>query len=185
MSESQQTVHKLALARARNEKYRASHREKLRAWNAKYARDKYAADPEKGREYRRSWAEKNRERDRLNQSRWREKNRAKRYLRAARVRAEKRGMVFDLTIDWFDSMFALGSALSGLPFSITKSGTRGSLPDSASIDRIDNKKGYTRDNCRLILRAENMFKGTMDDSAMFVIAEAMLEYRRVKQHTNH
>ena len=51
--------------------------------------------------------------------------------------------------------------------------TRGTNGFSASIDRIDAKKGYTKDNCRLILQAENMFKGTLCDADVLMIAGAI------------
>lgn len=82
-------------------------------------------------------------------------------------------MQFDLDNEWFWERYAMGSALSGIEF---QNGSRSDHNGfSASIDRIDPTRGYTKDNCRLILQAENMFKGRLTDDEMLSIALAILE----------
>ncbi len=125
-----------------------------------------------------------RERARVASRKYREKNNGTAHLRRARIakytfwqcrgRARKKGLDFDLTPEWIAERYMQGSALSGLPFSF---GTRKSNSFSASVDRVDNCRGYTQDNCRLILNAENRFKGDLCDEEMLRIAVAMLAAR--------
>lgn len=89
-------------------------------------------------------------------------------LRSARRRAKIKGMAFDLTPEWAEAEAAKGSALSGLPFS----GEAG--PRAPSIDRIDSDRGYTMDNCRFVLVAENLFRNEWSDEEIVAIARAMV-----------
>jgi len=45
---------------------------------------------------------------------------------------------------------------------------------SPSIDRIDNSKAYTPDNCRFVLNCVNSFKHDGTDADIYRIAEALL-----------
>jgi hypothetical protein len=64
-----------------------------------------------------------------------------------------KGLECTLTTTWVEDRKRAGVCeLSGLPF------TQGSGRDPflASIDRIDNAKGYTPDNCRMVLFCLNV-----------------------------
>lgn len=132
-----------------------------------------------------------RERNRLNKARWREnvenklkeKSRRdtareqilarakyhtiegwKKYtLSSIKYRARKRNMEFDLTLD--DLVFPEYCPVLGLKLQIG-TGIRGlgnySCP---SVDRIDNNKGYTKDNIRIISNRANILKkdGTLEE----------------------
>jgi hypothetical protein len=49
--------------------------------------------------------------------------------------------------------------------------------DSISIDRINHKGGYTKDNIRVVLNQVNIFRSNGSDERMYKIAKALLEYR--------
>ena len=49
------------------------------------------------------------------------------------------------------------------------------LPTSLSIDRIDQTRGYSKDNVRLICHAFNAFRGRMNDAEMFAMAVTLVE----------
>jgi hypothetical protein len=84
---------------------------------------------------------------------------------AAKRRAKKYGMEFELSSAWGAERYALGSAISGLPF--------GEGPYAPSIDRIDSNLGYTLENSRLVLHAENLFKNQWSDAVIVTIAKAI------------
>lgn len=76
-------------------------------------------------------------------------------LAASKMRARKNGMEHALTLDWLldaagDSCPLLGTALN---YANTKSHV-----DSPAVDRIDNTKGYTPDNCWVISMLANRIK---------------------------
>jgi hypothetical protein len=89
--------------------------------------------------------------------------------RAARRRAKKYGLDFSLTLEWCKAQWDKGvSPLSGLPF-----GNEKGSPYYPSIDRIDSSLGYSEENCRMILVAENLFKNEWDDAAIIEIARGI------------
>lgn len=142
----------------------AAYREKLKNDPERLARRRSnerkwrAANPDKNTKY---------SRDKI--ATWREHRPWMITFRAARRRARKFNMAFALTKEWVCEEFAKGSALSGLPF-------RGDFgPFSPSIDRIDSAVGYTPQNSRLILLAENLFKNEWDDASIIEIAKAIAE----------
>jgi hypothetical protein len=71
--------------------------------------------------------------------------------------AKVRGILFDLKpLDVYAMMEATGfrCAVSGVPFSRSAAGKRD--PWAPSIDRIENRHGYTRDNVRVVSLAANI-----------------------------
>lgn len=62
--------------------------------------------------------------------------------------AKKKGLEFDLTVDWFRERLDRGTCeMSGLAFDMKAK--RGAM--SPSVDRRDPSGPYTRANCRMIL----------------------------------
>jgi len=74
----------------------------------------------------------------------------------AKNRAEKKDIDFNLTKDWIIENLKPGVCqITGIPF---KFKYEGSNPYAPSIDRRDNFKGYTKDNCDIVLISYNKFK---------------------------
>ena len=122
-------------------------------------------------EYQKQWAKDNpdkvkankkRYRDKLKESglssaadrRWMETNPEKCILRSSRSGAKARGIVHELTID--DIVLPACCPVFGVPFDLTKGKGRNDF--SPSVDRIDNSKGYTRDNIQIISTLANSMK---------------------------
>lgn len=93
----------------------------------------------------------------------------------ARGRAKKKGVPFELTIEWGEANWTGKCAMTGLPFNMDMPGTCGPKIMSPSIDRIVPSKGYTPDNCRFVLWAINAFKGEGTDEAMLFLASELLK----------
>jgi hypothetical protein len=88
------------------------------------------------------------------------KGRVNLLYRLCKGRSEKRNLEFDLTKEWIKKKLDAGYCeLSGEKFCLEASIETHWHPYSPSIDRIDSKKGYTQDNCRIILVSVNMGLG--------------------------
>lgn len=79
-------------------------------------------------------------------------------LGVARVRARKRGLQFELTREWVEAKLLPGKCeLTGIPFDLSRDGLalKFRSPFAPSIDRKDNAKGYTENNCRMVCVVAN------------------------------
>lgn len=124
-------------------------------------RKKRADDPEWFREHEPKYAKTYRAKS-LSKKPW------KYLLQSRRLDAEKRGLVFTLTDEWAAERWDNRCEVTGLVFRQNKS--RGPWPFSPSIDRINNRKGYTPDNCRFVIWGVNALKGVGTDKDMYTIA---------------
>jgi len=106
----------------------------------------------------------------------RSRNPASHLLNRCRDRAKEKGMECSLTLEWIKQKLLAGVCeVTGISFA--KNGSR--HPFMPSIDRIDSSKGYTPENCRVVLWMINAAKNdlTEDDflSALRQVAEAVVE----------
>ena len=79
--------------------------------------------------------------------------------RKARYRALRRDMEFTITFDELRDLITENNgkcALSDIVFSDENPSESRISPYRPSIDRIDSKKGYTKENCRIICAALNL-----------------------------
>lgn len=126
---------------------------------------------QRARELERRWRENNREtlaaavrasqrkhpdRVRETERRYRENNPEMVLLRNARVRAREKGLEYKLTRA--DITIPERCAVYGLEL-VRNTRGRGALPNSMSIDRIDNTKGYLPGNVHVISHIANAHKG--------------------------
>lgn len=156
---------------------------------------RYRADPEKrevklkrGKEY----YQENRERIANRTKEWRKQypdrfkensrkyhnsfqGRARHLFNSAKIRSGKRGREILIDVDWVQKKLEVGVCeLSGLSFVFeTSKGDRD--PYAPSLDRIDNSKGYTKENCRVILWALNMAFSNWGHETYLEIAKAYLQ----------
>lgn len=84
---------------------------------------------------------------------------------------KRKGLNFTLDANWAKANYTGCCALTGIKFD-TKSKI---TPFSATIDRINNKKGYTEENSRIILFGVNALKGTGTDEDVLKIAKALVK----------
>lgn len=92
-------------------------------------------------------------------------------LMAIKARAKKRKIEFELDSAWAAARWTGKCELSGVTF-ILDALSRG--PFAPSVDKIDPKKGYLKNNCRFILWALNAFKGESSDEVMLDIARSLI-----------
>lgn len=95
--------------------------------------------------------------------------RASKLVSAAKSRATERNLSFDLDVEWVLERLEIGLCqLSGEKFDLTE--TRGFA--TPSLDRINPKGGYTKQNTRVILFGLNAALGTWGTKPLF---EAVLK----------
>lgn len=80
---------------------------------------------------------------------------AKTAVNNARRRAKAAGLPFTIDVDWLVSIAPKTCVLFGTK--LNYAGVR-SAPDIATVDRIDNRFGYTPDNCWVISMLANRLK---------------------------
>lgn len=132
----------------RQARYRARHKAEIKA---RVAADK-KANPKKYAAYKRTWLDR--------------KGRAHRMLLFARARARQRGLEFDITLDDFnipERCPVLGILLVH--------GSDGFNPASPTLDRIDNSRGYTKDNILVVSWRANSIKGDATPEELTMVAD--------------
>lgn len=90
----------------------------------------------------------------------------------AKIRAKKKGWDFDLTIAWALARLSRSEwkcEATGIPLSVVPRKL-----ESMSFDRINGKRGYTRDNVRITCWAFNQMKGPMSDFQLQKVCRAYL-----------
>lgn len=108
--------------------------------------------------------------------------RAAEIVRRTKSFCKTHNLPFDLDKDWI--LLTLESqkwkcALTGIEMT-KNSANSGFAWNSLSIDRIDAKKGYVKENVRFILNIVNLFRNDGNDDRMYLIAQALLDYRKEK-----
>ena len=98
--------------------------------------------------------------------------------RSIKQRSKDRGLDFDLTRGWFVERLERGVCeVTGLSFELSGGRHDGRLthPFSPSVDRISPAKGYTEDNCRLVVLNYNMAKGEFSHQDVLTWARALVQ----------
>lgn len=103
---------------------------------------------ERNREYQRNWQRKNKLK----------RNPFKNAFSVIKQRAKKKGLEFNLKYD-----FHIPNECPVLGIPITIGGGMGNRNNSPSVDRVDNTKGYTEDNIRVISYRANRLKSDMTE----------------------
>lgn len=109
--------------------------------------------------------------------------RARAMVANARSRAQKRGLEFDIDFMFVLRKLRVGTCeATGLEFDYSPppNGLHKN-PYSPSLDRIDQARGYVKDNIRVVCTAFNLLKNQWSDDVMERVAEGFLATRRVKK----
>jgi hypothetical protein len=101
----------------------------------------------------------------------------KKILSKCAGRAKELSLNFDLTVDFVLALYESQNgkcALTGLEFDYARDINFVRRPFAPSIDRIDNKKGYTKDNVRFVCVAVNIAVNEFGDAIFDKICRAYI-----------
>ena len=127
-------------------------------WNKNHPnanKERYARDKDKMLLRTKIWSEKNKEKIKEQRFERYTNNIPKILLRASLHRAKIKGMEHTLKVE--DIKIPEICPVLGIPISHQRTGGT-PHPNSPSIDRIDNTKGYTKDNIIIVSRRANVLK---------------------------
>lgn len=143
--------------------------------------------PSRSEEYRkiciersRKWRIENKERIEKYKENLREKDpimfAALMLFRNAKRRAGKRGLEFSLPLDWIvDALNKGRCCITGIPFDLfLEHRGKHSSPWSPSLDRIDSRQGYTKDNVQVVVWAYNHAKMDFTHYTVITLAKALV-----------
>lgn len=128
---------------------------------------------DRNRKASREWYHRNREaqKEAMRKLRLQPRTRASLLLGNARKRAEKLKLEFDLDLEWTAERLEKGVCeASGLPFVMTN----GRHAFAPSLDRINPKRGYTKDNTQVVVWAYNAAKGIASHDEVMTLARALV-----------
>jgi len=92
-----------------------------------------------------------------------------------RIYCKRKDLPYDLTKTWLREKLRLGRCeVTEIGFELHK-GKRS--PFGPSIDRIDPRRGYTRDNCRVVVNCYNQAKSDWSDNDVLRMAKALMSKR--------
>jgi hypothetical protein len=99
------------------------------------------------------------------------------WLKTYETGAKARGLCFDITAKDVRELMDIQDglcALSGQPIRFPLSSKFSTV--TASIDRIDNSKGYTKDNIQLVHKKINMLRGKLGVEEFVDLCKMVAEY---------
>ena len=89
--------------------------------------------------------------------------RAHSLLSTCRDRTKRKGLTFNLDASWIKKRIKAGCAITRLPFDLADNGLSRNAY-APSLDRIDHKKGYTKNNTQVVLFGYNVAKAQHTDA---------------------
>jgi len=108
--------------------------------------------------------------------------RAQRLFVLSNRRAKNNGWKTNITKKWLIDHMTKCEA-TGMPFDLSYEGTfMNRNPYAPSIDRIDSNKGYTTDNCRLVLTVFNFLKSTLSDNDLYSFLKQFVQHYEKNLH---
>ncbi len=103
------------------------------------------------------------------------RGRARQLRRDIKKRSKAKGYEFSLSLDWLTERIKSGCCKTGISFVLCRDGNNVAHPFAPSVDRIDGKRGYTEDNCQVVVWIYNAAKNSFDERYVIEFAKRLLE----------
>ncbi len=138
------------------------------------------------REYQKNWQKKHQKEILEKNRKWNENinNRLSRLLKAAHKRSKIKKISSDIDIEWLLEKYNEQNGkclLTGIEFDLTHSNKKYHRnPFSPSLDRIDNSKGYTKSNTRLVCVWINIAIGEYGEENFLIMIKELLKLKGQK-----
>ena len=114
------------------------------------------------------------------QNKWQDDNFLKYRLLSAKSRAKSKNIEFDLDIEFLENIIKKQENkcyYSGIELQFKRLG-----PYTASIDRLNSSKGYTKDNITFVIGAVNTMKNDLSEEEFFKIIKSVYKKQNQKFH---
>jgi len=98
-------------------------------------------------------------------------------IRGAKRRASRKGRECDLKKEDAKALWERckgACEITGIPFDFTRKSNQKTRPFSPSIDRIDNTKGYTKDNVRVVCTSVNIAMNQWGEEVLHAIVKGLI-----------
>lgn len=99
-------------------------------------------------------------------------------LNQAKKRANKNNLLFDITLDFLESIAPEKCPVFNIPLDYSYGNKKHVQPNSPSLDRIDPAKGYTTDNVWIISNRANTIKSNAYPSELRKVADKVEQMLR-------
>lgn len=156
-------------------------RDRKNAYAREYHKNR-VKDPEvlaRIRAVRHAWNQKNRDKRNALSAKYRVINRSRFLVAQMKKRAKDKGLPFDLDKHAEDIQRRIDAGfceLTGYPFDLTPCDVKGVRKfNGPSVDRIDNDKGYTYDNIRIVLSIVNYAMNIWGEDVLREVMEHWLK----------
>jgi hypothetical protein len=107
-------------------------------------------------------------------------------LSSARKRAKDKQLEFDLDSEWLKPKLNLMKCeATGVDLMLEKRENVCHAPFRPSIDRIDNSRGYTKDNCRVVCVIFNKAKSDCLDEDVIKMAVSLVKLLKLQKRLDN
>lgn len=94
----------------------------------------------------------------------------------AQTNSKRKGIEFNLTVDWYvEHLKPLLCEATGISLTLDVDDSKLMNAFRPSTDRVDNSKGYTKDNCRIVCVMFNRAKGRDTDYDVWKMCSAFVK----------
>ena len=164
-------------ANAYGRKWANANREKTREKARKYN----AANREKRKEYNRKWHEANREKLKEYERRRHAANPFSRTQQMMKTRSKRKGLDFNLDKEYIEQLWDDCKGICSMTGVSMKKNSTVNDPFVMSVDRINSKKGYTKDNVRLVSRWYNVSRNNYGDKLTIEMCHRVVKHIKQKE----